>query len=295
MPSCLRRRAVLAAVAAGVLCAVSLSPAALAQAAKRIDAPFVPTPQSTVEMMLRMARVGPGDVLYDLGSGDGRIPITAVRDFGAARAVGIDIDPERVADGIANARAAGVSDRVSFRRDDVFAADFGEATVVTMYLLQHLNLELRPKLLSMLRPGTRLVSYEFHLGDWEADEIRSPSDVPVRRGEIVAVDDESLFVYSWTVPAAVAGSWQWESGGQSYRLDLQQSFQKVRGTLHVAGASVPLDIATLQGVALHIETDVQQQGRTERLRLDAKVSGAAFEGTQTIGAAAPAALRARKL
>lgn len=133
---------------------------------KQPDVVYVPTPQPVVEAMLKLAGVRKGDILYDLGSGDGRIPITAARHHGI-RAVGIDVDPVRIAEANANALKAGVADRVTFRNEDLFAADFSEATVVTLYLLESLNVKLRPKLLSELKPGTRIVSHAFTMGDWE--------------------------------------------------------------------------------------------------------------------------------
>jgi tRNA G37 N-methylase Trm5 len=149
------------------------------------DVVYVPTPQRAVERMLEMAGVGEGDILYDLGSGDGRIPITAARKHGI-RAVGIDIDPQRIAESRANAKAAGVSDLVTFREEDLFEADFSEATVVTLYLLQRLNEKLKPRLLSELKPGTRIVSHAFTMGpDWPPEQI-------------VNVDGSGL--YLWTVP-----------------------------------------------------------------------------------------------
>jgi ubiquinone/menaquinone biosynthesis C-methylase UbiE len=129
------------------------------------DVPFVPTPERVVEKMLEVAKVGPKDVVYDLGSGDGRIVIAAAKKHGA-RGVGIDIDPERIQEARDNARKAGVSERVEFRQEDLFKADFRDATVVTMYLLSAVNLQLRPKLLAELKPGTRIVSHAFDMGDW---------------------------------------------------------------------------------------------------------------------------------
>jgi hypothetical protein len=149
------------------------------------DVIFIPTPPEVVTAMLRVARVGKGDVLYDLGSGDGRIVISAVKDFGAARGVGIDIDPERIAEAIANARQAGVGDRVTFLNQDLFTTNFSEATVVTLYLLPSLNLRLRPKLLSELKPGTRIVSHAFDIGDWVPEQT---------------LDVGGRAVYFWTVP-----------------------------------------------------------------------------------------------
>jgi len=129
------------------------------------DVIFVPTPQEVVEDMLRLANVRKGDVLYDLGSGDGRIPVTAAKLYGV-RAVGIDIDPERIREARENARKNGVEKLVQFRMGDLFQADFRDATVVTMYLLSAVNLQLRPKLLTELKPGTRIVSHAFDMGDW---------------------------------------------------------------------------------------------------------------------------------
>lgn len=144
-------------------------PAPLA-AQGRADVIYVPTSHATVEAMLALGEVGPGDILYDLGSGDGRIPIAAAKRFGI-RAVGIEIDPELLGQARANARAARVGRLVSFRRQDLFRADFREATVVTLYLLPELNLRLRPRLLAELRPGARIVSHAFDMGDWEPEKV----------------------------------------------------------------------------------------------------------------------------
>ena len=148
------------------------------------DVPFVPTPEKVVDRMLEVAKVGPSDVVYDLGSGDGRIVIAAAKKHGA-RGVGIDIDPERVKEARANARSAGVSDRVEFREGDLFKTDLSEATVVTLYLLSSVNLQLRPKLLGELKPGTRIVSHAFDMGDWK----------PLKTEKV-----GSSTVYYWVVP-----------------------------------------------------------------------------------------------
>ena len=150
---------------------VLLSVAALSatQQPKRTpDIHFVPTPEEVVEAMLRLADVGKDDVVYDLGSGDGRIPITAARRFGA-RGVGIDLDPKLVAQATRSAQDAGVGDRVRFIEGDIFEADISSATVVTLYLLSSINERLRPKLLKELRPGTRVVSHQFRMGDWQPE------------------------------------------------------------------------------------------------------------------------------
>jgi hypothetical protein len=160
-------------------------PELTAERSGKPDVVYVPTPQRAVEKMLEMAGVKEGDVLYDLGSGDGRIPITAAKMHGI-RAVGIDIDPQRIAESRVNAKAAGVTDLVTFREEDLFEADFSEATVVTLYLLQRLNEKLKPRLLSELKPGTRIVSHAFTMGpDWPPEQT-------------VNVDGSGL--YMWTVP-----------------------------------------------------------------------------------------------
>lgn len=150
------------------------------------DVIFVPTPQELVDDMLRLADVRKGDVLYDLGSGDGRIPITAARRYGI-RAVGIDIDPDRIKEANANAAKAGVTKLVSFRQEDLFQAGWKEATIVTLYLLPDLNLKLRPRLLKELKPGTRIVSHQFDMGDWKPDK---------------KLEMEGRTIYFWTVPGA---------------------------------------------------------------------------------------------
>jgi 2-polyprenyl-3-methyl-5-hydroxy-6-metoxy-1,4-benzoquinol methylase len=154
------------------------------------DVIFVPTPQNVVEAMLKLANVHKGDVVYDLGCGDGRMVITAAKQFGA-RGVGIDINPERIHESEENAKQAGVlGTRVTFRNEDLFEANIREATVVTLYLLQSLNVKLRPKLWKDLRPGTRVVSHTFDMGDWKPDK---------------EMEVEGRKIYFWTIPANRAG------------------------------------------------------------------------------------------
>jgi len=160
---------------------------------RKPDVIYYPTPPETVTEMLRMAQVKKGDVLYDLGSGDGRIPIAAAKEFGI-RAVGIEIDPKLVKEAEDNARAAGVSDLVSFRNEDMFRIDVREATIVTLYLSEKLNVLLRPKLLSELRPGSRILSHDFRMGDWKPEQT-----VRVPWGKLYRT------VYMWTVPKKPAG------------------------------------------------------------------------------------------
>jgi SAM-dependent methyltransferase len=140
------------------------------------DVVFVPTPEAVVEAMLSMAAVGKNDIVYDLGCGDGRIAIAAVRDFGAKKAVCVDIDPQRVREARANVKRAGLEKRVEIRQGDLFQTDLSEPTVVTLYLLRSLNLKLRPKLQEELRVGSRIVSQSFDMGDWEPEEKAEVED-----------------------------------------------------------------------------------------------------------------------
>jgi SAM-dependent methyltransferase len=150
------------------------------------DVVYVPTPYEAVEAMLKVAKVGKSDVVYDLGSGDGRIPIMAVQKFNAARAVGIDINPDRIKEAQANLKTAGVGDRVRFLNQDLFETNISEATVVTLYLLPSLNLKLLPKLLADLKPGTRIVSHAFDMGKWKPEQtLRANGST----------------VHFWTIPA----------------------------------------------------------------------------------------------
>jgi len=157
---------------------------------RKPDVHYVPTPEEVVEKMLEMANVGKNDVVYDLGCGDGRIVITAAKKYGA-RGVGVDIDPQRIKESNENARIAGVTDRVKFLQQDLFEIDFSEATVVTLYLLPALNLRLRPKLLRDLKPGSRIVSHAFDMGDWKPEKVVNvPGDI-----------DQDRTIYYWVVPA----------------------------------------------------------------------------------------------
>ena len=184
-------KVIVVALALGLVACIPASPEAESQSAtaerplRKPDVEYEPSPHRVVRAMLELARVRQSDVVYDLGSGDGRIPIAAARIHGA-RGIGIDIDPRRIAEANANARAAAVADRVSFRNEDLFEADFRDATVVTLFLYPDLNLKLRPKLLRELRPGTRVVSYYHDMGDWKPERT-----VPAGKANI----------YLWTIPS----------------------------------------------------------------------------------------------
>jgi hypothetical protein len=189
------------------------------------DAPYVPTPMSVVDAMLEIANVGPQDYLIDLGSGDGRIPLRAATRFGA-RGFGVEIEPHLVRDANAAARRQGVADQVRFEVRDLFDTDVSGATVLTTYLFQSLNLRLRPYLLTKLKPGTRVVTHEFHFGSWQPDRritVHTP-DKPYGNPE----SDVML----WIVPADFSGLWRISLPGEPEReLRLIQRFQMLSGTL----------------------------------------------------------------
>jgi len=164
-------------------------PAAAQQATqaplRQPDVIYVPTPPEVVTAMLKVAKVGKNDIVYDLGSGDGRIVIAAVKEFGAAKGTGIDINPVRISEANENAKAAGVTDRVRFLNQDLFETNLSEATVVTLYLLPSLNVKLMPKLMAELKPGTRIESHSFDMGDWKPEQT---------------LDVNGRTVYFWTIP-----------------------------------------------------------------------------------------------
>lgn len=202
-----------------------------------LDVPFVPTHESVVKAMLELGAVGADDVLYDLGSGDGRIPVAAAQERGA-QAVGVEIDSGRVALAQAYAAQMGVENSVCFIQDDLFEVDFTPATVVTMYLLHTVNLQLRPRLLNELRPGTRVVSHTFDMGDWKPDGR-------------VSFKGDGIFL--WVIPAQIAGEWHWQSSdGTRYRVELQQRYQKLIGELWINDELAELETALLWGDLLEL-------------------------------------------
>lgn len=243
-------------LAAGMLfSAFLLYAAAIAQ--PKTDVIYVPTPFEVVDRMLEMTKVTKDDYVVDLGSGDGRIAIAAGKR--GARALGIDIDPERIREANANLGEAGVGDRVKFIEANLFETDFSKATVVTMYLLDSLNLKLRPTILNM-KPGTRVVSHDFSMGEWE------PDDRDIVNGSNV---------YLWIVPAQVAGSWQVRSARGNFALDLAQQFQKLSGTARIDGKSAPITNASVNGerVTFSVDNGKGVQTFTGRLNGDGAIEG----------------------
>lgn len=204
-----------------------------------LNVPFVPTEEKVVDAMLELAGVNAKDLLFDLGCGDGRIVVKAAMECGA-RAIGVDLDPTLLVEAQEYAAWSRVDHMVDFIHDDLLCVDFSPATVVTLYLLPMINLKLKSRILEELRPGTRIVSHDFDMGHWEADQR-------------IAVHDALLFL--WIVPAPVAGNWTLNTDEKEYRLELQQQFQKVSGKAWINGESAVLQTAQLQGN--HLELWVQ--------------------------------------
>ena len=272
------RKAYLSVMCRATLCTLSLAlissaPATAQEADGSRDVGFVATPMALVTGMLDLAGVADTDLVYDLGSGDGRIVIAAARR--GARAVGVELDSILVEESRASADTAGVAARTEFRATDLFATDLRPATVVTLYLGRELNQRLRPIFLRDLRPGTRVVSQAFDMGDWAPDSV-----VTVRSREVAATP-----VHLWIVPADVAGRWALTVGAhrasaEHLRLDLAQRFQVVRGSAD----SLPLERVLLRGDSLAFSAG--------RRRFTGRVSGDEARGTVTASGSPPSSWRA---
>lgn len=202
-----------------------------------LDVPYVPTDEKIVHAMLDLAEVTSQDTLYDLGCGDGRIVVAAALERNT-RGVGIDMDPMRITEAIEYAGHTGVEYLVNFFEGDLLEADFSQATVVTLYLLDLVNVQLRPRLLDELRPGTRIVSHAFDMGDWKPDQRQSCG---------------SINIYKWIVPAKVAGTWQWQTNsGEIYRVELKQKYQQLSGKAWIDGEEAQLKNALIKGDLLEL-------------------------------------------
>lgn len=213
-----------------------------------LDVPYVPTDERTVESLLELAQVGRNDVLYDLGCGDGRIVITAAMKRGA-RGVGVDLDPVRVDEARILAFHSRVENMTRFVEADLLEVDFSEATVVSLYLLDQINLTLRPRLLEELQPGARIISHAFDMADWKPD----------RR-----LNYNSVNLYKWVVPAPFAGSWQWQNqAGDRYRITLKQKFQKISGQAWINDQPALLHRAALRGDRLALGIKASEQSKTQ--------------------------------
>lgn len=246
-------RSIVRGLLASLLAASSLvlgpavSPASAQDGPPRpLDVPFVPTPQAVVDTMLKVAGVNRRDFLIDLGSGDGRIPVTAATRFGT-RGFGVDLNPVRVKEANENIAKNKVGKLVTIVQGDLFETDIAKATVISMYLLPTVNMKLRPFVLN-LKPGTRIVSHDFDMGDWKADKVEK-------------LDYKT--VYYWVVPAKVAGKYRLQAGKQTMALDLEQKFQEVTGKATIAGKPVNITNGKLVGANLSFEV-LMADGKTRK-------------------------------
>ena len=244
----------------------------------RTGGPYVPTPQVVVDEMLRMARVNANDFVMDLGSGDGIIVLTAAKQF-KARGIGIEIDPELVKLSNDSARREGLADRASFQVQDVFKADLSRATVLTLYLLPSMMANLQSKIFSELKPGTRVVSHDYHFGDdWRPDD-HITFDVPEKE-KVNGVP--SATIYLWVVPSKVAGKWRLKidgAGNSEYDLNLRQRFQNLDGSALADGKSVKLEIPHLRGEEIRFAVNAG----AGRHVFFGRVRGDAMEGKVQLG------------
>ncbi len=255
------------------LLTLGMSAAAVAQ--DYGDTPYVQTPQVVVDKMLELAKVSAKDYLIDLGSGDGRMIITAAKRYGA-RGFGVDLDKKLVIRSNQNAAKAGVANRAVFYERDLHETYLDKADVLTIYLLPEVNLMVRPRILA-LKPGTRLVSHDYGFGEWPPD-VELVMDAP---GKPVGRDQKSKVMY-WVVPARVAGKWVWQGPAGLYELQLDQAFQKISGTLIIAGRSATLERAVLTGEHISIEA-TQGQVRHE---FSGNVINNAIDGNMRVAGAA---------
>ena len=251
--------------------AVAAALLVVACSARGPDVIYLPSAADVVSRMLEVARVGPADVVFDLGCGDGRIAIAAARDRGA-RSVCVEIDPSLVARSRRNADTAGVVERIEFRRADMFETDLRSATVVALYLSPALNVRLRPKLFREVRPGARIVSHNFGMDDWTADTVL----------RVAWPTGTTSTVQVWVLPADVAGTWELAlpAAGEErrFRLRFTQRYQEVSGTASEGGRTVALEGARLAGDSLEFRL-VTRDGEEGALHFAGRVSGGEMAGS----------------
>lgn len=242
--------------------------------------PYIRTPQVVVDKMLDLAQVGPDDFLIDLGSGDGRIVITAAQNRGA-RGFGVELDPRLVEASNTAAREAGVADRAQFFACDLFDTDISQASVLTMYLLPEFNLRLRPRILAELKPGSRVVSHDWDMGEWQ------PDAKAVLEGLVKPVMPiQASTVYLWIVPAKVGGQWTLQFDGApaaSMELEFQQRFQVISGVVKRDKARSSLQNADLRGTEIRFAVADAARPASAPLQFSGRVDGDRMDGTTATG------------
>ncbi|MFP4013384.1 MAG: methyltransferase domain-containing protein [Chitinispirillaceae bacterium] len=248
----------LLAIAAVLLC--------LSESASRqrpdVNVPFVPIPLESVNYMLDMAQVGEDDLLFELGCGDGRITISAAGR--GAKGIGIDTDARRVEECIQNANVAGVADRAKFYQSDIFGVPLASATVVVMYLMPEVNIQIRPKLFNELRPGTKVISYDFNMGEWEADSV---------------IQIKKSTAYMWIMPANFSGTWSWfhvDGSERKFSLDLSQHYQQLTGTISSSQGSPAVVSMNVKGNSIRI---ILEEAEGERMLLTGTIRNNTMKGT----------------
>ena len=260
-------------------CIALLAPPGHAQEG-RGNVVYVPTPQVVVDAMLKMAKVGANDYVIDLGSGDGRIVITAAKRL-SARGFGVDLDTYLLKIANANAKKEGVADRARFIEQNLFETDLSQATVITSYLLPSMNEQLRPKILA-LKPGTRLVAHDYAMGEWDPDD----SDTLIVPEKTVG-DPGKSYIFFWIVPARVAGRWESQVMVEGklvpWHFTFQQNFQLVHGTGRAGDRDVKVPQFRLAGEELAFKVEVPAQGKPAAYQFRGRVKGDAIEGTVTYG------------
>jgi hypothetical protein len=253
--------------------------------------PYVPTPQIVVDEMLKLANVTAKDFVVDLGSGDGRMIITAARNFKAS-GLGVDIDPKLVELSNKEAKATGVADRAKFIEQDMFKADIGKATVVTLYVLPDFMEKLRPKLLAELKPGTRIVAHDYYMSEWHPDRQFSLT-VPEK---VKANGTDKAYLYLWIVPSVVGGDWRMEfdAGGPNRQLivlEINQRYQMINASAENLAGSMKIENALLRGDEISFDLSIG----AAPYRFTGKVTDDKMEGTAVAPGARPIPWRATKL
>jgi hypothetical protein len=278
-------------VRALLTCVAMFGPATITSAqekeVERTGGPYVPTPQIVVDQMLRLASVGAQDFVLDLGSGDGVIVLTAASQLKAS-GYGVDIDAALVQKSNAEAKRLGIADRASFAVQDVFKADLSRASVITLYLLPSMMMNLRPKILNEAKPGTRVVSHDYHFDDWYSDD-QVTFDVPEKE-KITGIPRATLHL--WIVPARVGGKWQVQvEGGERYELALRQRYQAISGNAEAAGRAAKIASASLRGEEIRFTVP----DRSARRIFSGTAQGDAMQGTVDLGGGKTAKWTAKRI